>query len=105
MSGTDKRVRATKKTELPVFVTQENRSKLMEIYDEACGIPCWIGLSLARARSAAGDVEAEHHAALHVLGDVAVGHPQARVGDVEQDVYGLTRAHQHGVLPDQVGLG
>src|SRR5512133_3270817 len=55
--------------------------------------------------SAGGHVEAEHHAALHVLGDVAVGHPQARVGHVEQDVYGLNRTHQHGVLPHQVGLG
>ena len=49
--------------------------------------------------------EAEHHAALHVLGDVAVRHPQAGVGDVEQDVDGLAGADQHGVLPHQVGLG
>ena len=28
-----------------------------------------------------------------------------RVGDVEQDVDGLPGAHQHGVLPDQVGFG
>ena len=39
-----------------------------------------------------------------VLGDVAVRHPQARVGDVEQDVDGLAGTDQHGVLPDQVGL-
>ena len=39
----------------------------------------------------AGDVEAEHHAALGVLGDVAVRHPQPRIGDVEQDVHGLAR--------------
>src|SRR4029450_9597787 len=45
-----------------------------------------------------------HHAALHVLGDVAVGHPQARVGHVEQDVHDLAGADQHGVLPDQVVL-
>jgi pimeloyl-ACP methyl ester carboxylesterase len=35
MSGTHTHVKATKKTELPVFVTVENRSKLMEIYNEA----------------------------------------------------------------------
>jgi pimeloyl-ACP methyl ester carboxylesterase len=36
MSGTDTRRDFTKKkTELPVFVTAENRSQLMEIYDEA----------------------------------------------------------------------
>jgi pimeloyl-ACP methyl ester carboxylesterase len=35
MSGTDKRLKATKKAELPIFVTAENRSKLMEIYNEA----------------------------------------------------------------------
>src|SRR5215204_685553 len=32
------------------------------------------------------DVEAEHHSALVVLGDVAVGHPAPDVGHVEQDV-------------------
>src|SRR5215207_2141098 len=52
-----------------------------------------------------GHGEAEHHAALHVLGNMAVGHPQPRVGDVEQDVHHLAGADQHGVLPDQVGLG
>src|SRR4051812_44487525 len=56
--------------------------------------------SLARLRH----VEAEHHPALVVLGDVAVGHPPARVGDVEQDVDDLTGAHQDGVGPHQVGL-
>ena len=50
------------------------------------------------------DVEAEHHAALVVLGDVAVRHPPSRVGDVEQDVDDLPGAHQHGVFPHQVGL-
>ena len=54
---------------------------------------------------AVGNSEAEHHAALHVLGDMAVRHPQAGVGDVEQDVHGLAIADQHRVLPDQVGLG
>ena len=51
-----------------------------------------------------GDVEAEHHAALVVLGDVAVRHPHAGVGDVEQDVDDLAGPHEHGVLPHQVGL-
>ena len=40
--------------------------------------------------------------ALVVLGDVAVRHPQARVGDVEQDLDGLAGAHEDGVLPDEV---
>ena len=30
----------------------------------------------------AGDVEAEHHAALHVLGDMAMGHPHAGASGV-----------------------
>ena len=51
------------------------------------------------------DVEAEHHPALVVFGDVAVRHPQAGVGDVEQDVDGLAGANEHGVLPGQVGFG
>src|SRR2546423_8028759 len=50
------------------------------------------------------DVEAEHHAALVVLGDVAVRHPDADVGDVQQDVDRLAGADEHGVLPDQAGL-
>src|SRR3982751_88197 len=47
-------------------------------------------------------VEAEHHAALVVLGDVAVRHPAPRVRDLEQDVDRLARPPKHGVLPDQV---
>jgi hypothetical protein len=53
----------------------------------------------------AGDVEAEHHAALHVLGDVAMGHPHAGASGVEQDVGGLADTDQHDVPRDQVGLG
>src|SRR3954462_91202 len=53
---------------------------------------------------AARDVEAEHHPALSVLGDVAVCHPQSWIGDVEQDVHGLSRSNQNGVLPHEVGL-
>src|SRR5215211_4281536 len=49
-------------------------------------------------------VEAEHHAAFVVLGDMAVRHPKAGVGDVEQDVDRLPGQHQHRVLPDQAGL-
>jgi hypothetical protein len=55
------------------------------------------------------DPEAEHHSALVVLGDVAVGHPEAGVGDVEQDVNGFARAHdpigrltRFGDIDDQV---
>ena len=35
---------------------------------------------------------------------MAVGHPQARIGDVQQDVHRLPGTNQHGVLPDQVRL-
>jgi hypothetical protein len=37
-------------------------------------------------------VEADPHAALMMLGDVAASHPQARVDDAEQDVHGLAGA-------------
>ena len=50
------------------------------------------------------DVEAEHHPALVVLGDVAVGHPATRVCDVEQDVDNLAGADQDRVLPNEVRL-
>src|ERR671937_3117401 len=56
--------------------------------------------SIARWR----DVEAEHHPALVMLGDVAVSHPAPGIRDVEQDVDDLAGAHQHGVLPDEVRL-
>jgi hypothetical protein len=39
-----------------------------------------------------------------MLGDVAVRHPPARVGDVEQDVDGLAGADEDRVLPDEVRL-
>jgi hypothetical protein len=52
MSGTDTRARAKKKTELPVFVTAENRSKLIEIYDEALRHwPVPFGTSFVATRS------------------------------------------------------
>src|SRR4051794_1165050 len=50
------------------------------------------------------DVEGEHHPALVVLGDVAVRHPAAGVGDVEEDVDGLPGPDEYGVLPDEVRL-
>src|SRR5688572_3876145 len=50
------------------------------------------------------DVEAEHHPALVVLGDVTVGHPKTRVAHVQQDVHGLPGTDEHGVLPDEVRL-
>jgi hypothetical protein len=40
-----------------------------------------------------------------VLGDVTMRHPQSGVRHVQQDVNGLPRWEQHGVLPDEVGLG
>ena len=50
------------------------------------------------------DVEGEHHPALVVLGDVAVGHPATWICDVEQDVDDLSRPDEHGVLPHEVRL-
>ena len=38
------------------------------------------------------NVEAEHHAALVVLGDVTVRHPQAGVRDIEEDVDGFAQS-------------
>src|SRR5512133_4249796 len=49
-------------------------------------------------------VEAEHHPALVVLGDVAVRHPRSGIGDVQEDVDGLSGADEHCVLPDQIAL-
>ena len=40
-----------------------------------------------------------------VLRDVAVRHPDAGVRDVEEDVDGLARPDEDGVLPDEVRLG
>src|SRR5918997_1053331 len=45
------------------------------------------------------DLEAEHHAGLGVLGDVAVRHPQPGVGDVQQYVHRLPVYE----LPEHVG--
>ena len=56
------------------------------------------------ARLRLDDVEAEHHAALVVLGDVAVRHPAAGVGDLEQDVDRLAGADEHRVAPHEVRL-
>src|SRR4051794_18651227 len=50
------------------------------------------------------DVEAEHHSALVMLGDMAMRHPDPRVRYVEQDVDRLTSPHEHRVLPYQVLL-
>src|SRR3954471_3463958 len=63
------------------------------------------GVSRTLARFSRVDAEAEHHSALVVFGDVAVRHPSAGVGDVQQQVYDLTRWHEDGVLPDEVRLG
>ncbi len=62
------------------------------------GQSAWLRSFLLR------DWEAEHHPALVVLGDVAVRHPQAGVGDVEEDVDRLAGTNQHGVLPHQVWI-
>src|SRR5918999_4210709 len=51
--------------------------------------------AVIRPPRARGHVEAEHHAALQVLGDVAGGHPQPGVADVEQEVDHLAGADQH----------
>jgi hypothetical protein len=52
MAGIDKRVEVMKKAELPVFVTAENRSKLMKIYDEGIlrGLMSWPGRWVAGSR-------------------------------------------------------
>jgi hypothetical protein len=57
----------------------------------------WRFASVAARRS---DVEAEHHPALVVLGDVAVRHPTAGGRHVEQDVDGLAGSYE----PDEVLL-
>jgi hypothetical protein len=41
---------------------------------------------------------------VHVLGDVAVRHPEPWVGDVEEQVDGLPGADQDRVLPHQIRL-
>src|SRR5687767_15587294 len=61
-----------------------------------------IGNVVFRARQ---DVKAEHHPALDVLGDMAMGHPHTGVGYVEQDVDGLAGADEYRILPRKVGLG
>src|SRR4029078_4686818 len=49
-------------------------------------------------------VEAEHHSALVVLGNVAVRHPGSRIRDVEQDVHGLAGSDEHSVPPNEIRL-
>src|SRR5918994_3049813 len=49
-------------------------------------------------------VEAEHHPALVVFGDVTVRHPGAGIGDVQEDVHRFSGPHQHRVLPDEIRL-
>src|SRR5690349_22588057 len=50
------------------------------------------------------DLEAEHHPGLIVFGDVAVRHPEPRIGHVEEDVDRFAREDDDGVLPDEVRL-
>ena len=59
------------------------------------------GAAASRSRR---DVEAEHHSALVMFGDMAVRHPDAGVGDVEQDIHRLPGSYEHGVLPHEVLL-
>src|SRR3982751_3825856 len=66
--------------------------------------PTMMNAASQRSNDLWDDVEAEHHPALVVLGDVAVRHPPPGVRDVEQDVDGLTGPHQHGVLPDEIAF-
>src|ERR687897_3025606 len=49
-------------------------------------------------------VEAEHHPALVVFGDVAVRHPGAGIRNVQEDVDRLPGSDEHRVLPDQIRL-
>jgi hypothetical protein len=39
-----------------------------------------------------------------MFGDVTVRHPEARVRHIQEDVHGFARAHEHRVLPHQIGL-
>jgi hypothetical protein len=71
-----------------------------EVWSPRAGWPVTL-CPLGRSR----DVEAEHHPALGVFGDVAVRHPQPGIGDVQQDVHRFPRPQEHGVLPDEVLLG
>ena len=51
------------------------------------------------------DVEAEHHPALVVLGDVAVRHPTSGIGDIEEDVEsGFARGRYGGALTENLAL-
>ena len=50
------------------------------------------------------DVEAEHHSALVMLGDVAVGHPTPDMCHVQQDVNGLPRTRRRAPCPSTPGL-
>ena len=61
-------------------------------------------ITASPGRSRPRYVEAEHHPALGMLGDVAVRHPQTWIRDVKQDVHGPSHGHEHGFLPYQVGL-
>ena len=63
-----------------------------------------MGQSACERTLVTGDLKAEHHPALGVLGDVAVGHPQTWICDVQQDVHDLACAHEHSVLPHKIGF-
>ena len=62
-------------------------SKMISPQTRGARSPARMAVQRRRSRCRC-DVEAEHHPALVVLGDVAVRHPAAWVGDVEQDVDG-----------------
>src|SRR5215218_6200119 len=69
----------------------------------------WLGPASARKSrcgrpASRSDVEAEHHPALVMLGDVAMRHPTTGVRDVQEDVDRLACADEDGVLPDEVRL-
>ena len=63
------------------------------------------GSGVQRDRGSSVHLEDHAHACLDVLGDVAVQHPLARVGDVEQHVGDEPGRHQHRVLPDGLSFG
>jgi len=48
--------------------------------------------------------EGKHHARMEVFGDVAVQHPVAGVGHVDEDVHRRADGHDGGVFPDEVGV-
>src|SRR5829696_212520 len=48
--------------------------------------------------------KSHHHAGREMLCDMAMGHPAAGIGWVEQNIHYASRRHQHRVLPHQIAV-